>query len=304
VGIALTTGYYQESFGALLLFTTNFVAISAATAVTFLILGFRPTPAQKARREVQARSVRIALMMVLIVAILLTLFTYELAQEANYEANMRALVMDSVTEITGGRIVSADDLIIVGEIADESVPLAMDLTVRSTSSVPYAQVKELQDAISIGLQREVGLTMTVIRVTNLDPEVPPTFTPTPTATQTFTPGPTPTNTATATPTPTATNTATPLPTDTVTPPPTATPTVVPTDTAVPTPTPRTAVISSLYGLNLRAEPAADADILAFLSADTTVILLDGIETADNLSWQQIEVDGLVGWVSKQFLTLP
>lgn len=304
VGITLTNGLYSQSLGALLLFTTNFVAISAATAVTFFILGFRPTPAQKARREVQVRSVRIALLLVVIVALLLAIFTYRLAQDANYEAGVRALVRQSVVDVTGGRIAAPDDLLIEGDITNQSAPLTMDLTVRSTRSIPYVQVKELQDAISIGLQREVGLTMTVILVTNLDPEVPPTFTPTPTATQTATPGPTPTNTPTAIPTATATDTPTPLPTDTPTPLATATPTIVPTDTAVPTPTSHTAVINSPYGLNLRAGPGIEADILTFLPADAVVILLDGRETIDNLTWQQIETDGQAGWVADQFLELP
>ncbi|MCB9420695.1 MAG: DUF389 domain-containing protein [Ardenticatenaceae bacterium] len=304
VGITLTNGLYPQSLGALLLFTTNFVAISAATAVTFLILGFRPTAAQKARREVQTRSVRIALMFVVIVAAMLAGFTYRLAQESAYEADMRTLVMDSVTEVTGGRIVSPQDLLIVGEINNQSAPLSMDLTVRSTHSIPYMQAKELQDAISIGLQREVGLTMTVILVTNLDPEIPPTLTPTPTASNTPTPGPTPTETFTPTPSPLPTETPTAVPTDTPTPSPTDTPTIAPTDTAVPTPTPRTAVINSPYGLNLRAEPGTNAVIVTFLAPDTAVILLDGRETADNLTWQQIEVNGQTGWVSDRFLTMP
>ena len=304
VGITLTNGLYSQSLGALLLFTTNFVAISAATAVTFLVLGFRPTPAQKVRREVQQRSVRIALLLVVIIAFLLTVFTYRLAQDAAYEADMRALVADNVTEVTGGRVVSPEDLLIEGDITNLESPLVMDLTVRSTRSIPYLQVKELQDAISIGLQREVGLTMTVILVTNLNPEVPPTFTPTPTATNTPTPGPTPTETPPFTPTPLPTETPTAVPSDTPTPPPTETPTVVPTNTAVPTPTPRTAVINSPYGLNLRAEPGIDGEILTFLAPDAVVIVLGGRETADNLIWQQIEAESQIGWVSDQFLAIP
>ena len=300
-GITLTTGHFSESLGALLLFTTNFVAISAATALTFLILGFRPTPAQKAQREVQVRSVRLALILVVIIALLLTVFTYRLAQDAALEADTRTVVQQSVADVTGGRIVAPEDLIIQGDITDETAPLVMNLTVRSTRSIPFVRVKELQDAISIELQREVGLTMTVILVTNLDPETPPTQTPTPTPTPTFTPGPTPTPTPTFTPTPRPTDTPTPPPTDTPTPNPTDTPTPTPTATAVPTATPRTAVITTPYGLNLRAEPGRDADILAFLPTETVVILLDGLETADTLAWQQIEAGGQTGWVSADFL---
>ncbi len=301
IGITFTTGHFQESFGALLLFITNFVAISSATALTFFILGFRPTPAQKAQRQVQTRSVRLALMLVVIVALLLTIFTYRLAQDANRVAETRAIVQQSVIDITGAEIVSPDDLVIHGDVADGDAPLEMVLTAHSERPISYAKVAELQDAISIELQREVGLTLSVIEVKNLDPKIPPTQTFTPTPSSTFTPGPTPTATPTYTPTPLPTDTPTPLPTHTPTPLPADTPTPIPTDTPVPTPTRETAVITSLYGLNLRAEPDRDADIIAFLEADTVVVLLDGRETADGLDWRQIEVDGQIGWVSAAFL---
>ncbi|MCP4424524.1 MAG: DUF389 domain-containing protein [Chloroflexi bacterium] len=305
IGITLTTGHYEESMGAALLFATNLTAISSATALTFLILGFRPTPAQKARRQAQARSVRAALTLVVIVAALLTVFTARLVQDAEDEARTRDWVRQSVVEVTGARVVSPDDLVIYGDISDEEAPLAMELTARSARTIPHAKVEELQDAISIKLQREVGLTMTVILVTDLDPKVPPTQTPTPMPTSTFTPGPAPTAmptfTPTPTPTPTPTDTATPQPTDTATPAPTDTLTPTPTDTPIPTPTRETAVIISPYGLNLRAEPGRDAEILAFLATDTAVFLLDGQETADNIAWRQIEVNDQIGWVSAEFL---
>jgi uncharacterized membrane protein len=41
-GIAFAVGQPREGLGALLLFGTNFVAISFATAMVFLALGYRP----------------------------------------------------------------------------------------------------------------------------------------------------------------------------------------------------------------------------------------------------------------------
>jgi len=74
---------------------------------------------------------------------------------------------------------------------------------------------------------------------NFISEVPPTPTPTPTATPVPTPTPTltPTPTPTLTPTPTITPTPTPTLTPTATPTPTPTATIVPTPTLTPTPTP-------------------------------------------------------------------
>ncbi|MDX1414875.1 MAG: TIGR00341 family protein, partial [Candidatus Promineifilaceae bacterium] len=55
VGITFTAGYYVQSLGSLLLFVTNFVAIGTATALVFIILGFRPSTSQKARQRVRLR---------------------------------------------------------------------------------------------------------------------------------------------------------------------------------------------------------------------------------------------------------
>jgi uncharacterized hydrophobic protein (TIGR00271 family) len=309
VGITLVTGHFRESLGALLLFATNFVAISSATALVFLVLGFRPTPGQKGRREVQVRSVRVALLLLAIIAILLAAFTYQLTQESLVETHIRAVVRQSVAEVTGARLASPDDLEIEGNVNDLEAPLQMDLTARSTERVPHSKVVELQDRIGIELQRTVGLRLTVILVTELDPVVPPTQTPTPTATNTARPGVTPTSTPTPTFTPTATPTQTPTstPTKTPTPSPTATstPTATPTNTSTPTPTPTStppmAVVSYPFGLNMRAEPKLDSEVVLFLTQGTVVILLDAQETADGLSWQLVAFEGQTGWVSDLFL---
>lgn len=302
-GITLTTGHFRESFGALLLFATNLVSISCATAIVFLILGFRPTPAQKARREIQARSVRLALALLALITVLLAWFTYQLTQESLAETYIREVVTQSVTEITGARIASLSDLIIEGDVADDSAPLHMDLTARSTNRIPHAQVVELQDHISTALQRPVGLQLTVIQVTELDPVVPPTRTPTPTATNTPTPGPTPTatNTPTMTPSLPPTPSQTPAPTETTSSQPTETPAATATTTPLPTATPVTAVIDSPYGLNLRADPGRSGEVLALLETGTVVVVLDGRETADDQTWIQVAVDGQIGWVSEAFL---
>lgn len=302
VGISLTGGHWQEAAGAFLLFVTNFVAISSATALTFILLGFRPTPTQKERRSVQIRSVRAALVLLGLVSVLLIGFTYRLAQAENKKAQIHQVIITSVAAVTHAKVVdSAEDLRIEGDLLGDG-ELVLDITARSTREVPYDAVVALQDQISGALQREVRLTFTVIRVTELDPVQPPTQTSTPL------PGETPTATSTATlpPTATATQTAV-LPTNTATPEPTITETAVftPTPTDIPTITPTpppTALINSPFGLNLRATPSTTAPILTRLDDQTVVVLLGNSETSNGIVWQQISVNGLVGWVSQEFLT--
>ncbi len=304
VGISLTAGRYNHAFGAMLLFSANFVSISSATALMFLILGFRPTVNQKSRREVQARSGRVALISLGVVIALISGFTYQLAQEQARLTRIYEVVEVKLDEVAGATLDRTPEATFEGDL------LTLDITARSTSPLPHRIVEELQTAIGATLKDEgilesVALTLEVIEVTKLDPEIPPTLTPTPTPTLTFTPGPTPTATPTSTftptpqPTATATATATVLPTETPTQTPTATPTFTPT--ATPTATPRTAVITYPFGTNLRLEPRLDAPVLAVLSVDTIVVLLDGNATADGFTWQEVFLDGQVGWLSAEFL---
>ena len=297
-GISFASGNGTEGLGASLLFLTNFVAISTSAALMFLILGFRPMESQKERRTTKSRSTRVALVLLIVIAAILAWTTYQLAQETAEEARIQELAEEGVAAFTDGELVQIE----IGNLNEDV--LQLDLIVRSARPVPHSAVVELQEFMATELQREVAMTLTVIPTTQLDPFVPPTQTPTPTPSNTPTPGPTSTFTPTPTytptppsPTPTFTPSATATPTPTQTP----TPTNTATATATPTPTPRLAVVAYPYGLNMRAEPASDAELVAFLEQGTVVVLLDGRETTEEGEWQQVEVDGLVGWVLAEFL---
>ena len=121
------------------------------------------------------------------------------------------------------------------------------------------------------------------------------------------PAPTPTlPVATLAPqvTPLATEPAATLPAQT-------SPTVLPTSptaaaTAAPTATtaPQTATVSSGVGVWLRGAPSTTGEQLEWLLDGTTVTLLPGQETADDLLWQQVRTAaGVEGWVARDFLAV-
>ena len=305
-GIALANAIFTDTpfrlgLGALLLFSTNFIAITSAAILVFLALGFRPTVTQKERRSVQVRTVRLALVLLAAISVLLGLITYSLAQATAIQTQIRQVTTARVAEIPGAELVDVS----IGSLEDSILNLT--IVTRATQPITHEEVVHLQEAIGTDLQREVALELTVIDVTKLDPFTPPTLTPTPTATNTNTPGPTPTETATPTLTPTPTSTATPTPTASLTPrstpPETATPspTATPTPTETPTPTPRLATVTYPYGLNLRAAPDSTSALLAFLPQGTTVILLDETTTVDNVTWQAVIYDEQQGWLLAAYL---
>jgi hypothetical protein len=295
-GICLAGGYWQEGAGALLLFFTNFVAISSAAALVFIILGFRPTTTQKSRQTVRSRSARVALILLLLITGLLAYTSYRLVQANSIEAQIREVATTGVEEITNGELVDIE----IGNLNDDV--LELDLIVQSANQIRHAAVVDLQEYIATEIQREVAMTLTVIPTTELDPFLPPTQTPTATATNTPTAGPTltATPTPTYTPTPSPTATATETPTPTVTPSPTATATATPTMT--PSPTPPLATVEFAYGLNMRQDPTSNSPLVEFLEPGTVVILLGGQENNEEGAWQQVEADGQSGWVLAEFLT--
>jgi hypothetical protein len=294
-GISLANRFYQEFAGALLLFITNFVAISSAAALVFLVLGFRPTSAQKERRAIRSRSAIIAVLFLIVITLLVAYTTLRLAQTSAAEANIRQIAERGVAEITDAQLTEIN----IGDQRQDV--LQIDLIVRSARTIPHSRVVELQTFIATELQREVAMTLTVIPTTQLDPFLPPTFTPTPTATHTPTAGPTstitPIPTDTPSPTQTPTATATQMPTST------STPTPSPTDTPSPTPspTPPLAFVANDYGLNLRAEPDSNSTLLSYLEPGTEVILLESLEQGLEGEWQKIQVGDLTGWVLADFL---
>lgn len=199
VGIALATGHVRESAGALLLYSTNLVAIVAAAVLVFISLGFRPNQTQKAQRVVQQRTVRVAAILLGLITIVLGTTTVSLAREARLNARVHDVVELQTNAIEGVEFANLE----IEDLTDESQPLALQLTVRSTHAIAHSTVEALRDQIGTDLgpdlngDRQIAMTLTVIRVTMLDPEIPPTVTPTPQPTPSPLPTPGPTASATA-----------------------------------------------------------------------------------------------------------
>ena len=164
--------FLGDSLGALLLFATNFIAISTAAAFVFFVLGFRPTPSRKARREIQRRSSALALSILLAVGFTLGVTSFILARESATEGRIYSITTNLVKENLGARV---DNINIIKR---DKATINLSLTVISPAPIPHYQVVELQQQLAdefqaAGIADDVALTMSVIRVTELDPLNPP-----------------------------------------------------------------------------------------------------------------------------------
>lgn len=82
--------------------------------------------------------------------------------------------------------------------------------------------------------------------------------------------------------------------------PTNTPQPAPTETA--TPEPASATVSSEAGVWLRSSPGTESEQLEWVLDGEVIVLLPGLETADELEWQQVRTaEGNEGWVAVLYI---
>lgn len=62
-----------------------------------------------------------------------------------------------------------------------------------------------------------------------------------------------------------------------------------------------ALVVNTDALNLRADAALDAEVIAVLATGAAVSVVDGPISADGYSWYQVETDAGSGWVAGEFL---
>jgi uncharacterized hydrophobic protein (TIGR00271 family) len=232
IGIGLARWDGDVAGGALLLFTTNLVAISGTGGMVFLWLGFRPLPGKETRRRVFQGGVVGTVLLLVAVTIPLGLLTAQSWRDAALSRRIETALHEGLDNM---EYVAWDGQWEMEELDDGTIQL--EVLVRSSRTVRHGEVVDLQEQVAGHIQRPIELRLSLILTTQLDPLQPPTPTPTPLpgATATYTPSPTPTPTPTSTATPTATPTSTATPTTTPTATPTSTPRFTPTPTHTPTP---------------------------------------------------------------------
>ncbi len=306
--------------GALILFLTNLVAISAASGVIFFMMGFRPKlPDRNQRLNIFSGGVFSSAVLLMLMAWVLWTLSIGSFRQAALERAIDQVLVRQVSQLTPAASLDSWKFLET-EAGDQT--LRLEIQVQSTANPNHSSVVELQNRVVDGLRaagvlafdRPLALVLLVIPTTALDPLVPPTPTPTPTLTATPTPGPThtPTQTPPATPTHTATASATPTHTATASVTPTATATATPTPTATPTltptftPTPVSARVANTGGRGLRLRWTPGGSLAAVLAEGAVVTLLPERAEMDGLEWVRIQdSEGKTGWVAVDYLvTIP
>jgi len=283
VGLGLALGNSRIAGGALMLFLANLVAISAAGGLIFLWLGFQPAPGKQKHKRVFRSGVLGMMALLVVVSAVLGVLTVGALREATFQRTVQAALAEEIAVMDQ---VELADWQITG---DDGETVHMEIHVRATRTVLHQEIVNLQERVALRLQRPVALVLTVIPTIQLNPFVPPTFTPTPTPGPTFTPTPTSTPSPTATPSPAPTDTPTPTPASTPAP--------------MLTPTPVVAVVSGTGGRGLLLRWTPGGDIVETLREGERVEILYRSETAGGVDWVEVrDEQGRIGWVAAEYLT--
>jgi uncharacterized hydrophobic protein (TIGR00271 family) len=164
VGISLAAGHPQQALGALLLFMTNFVAMSSASILTFLLLGFRPTAAKKSRQNVQIVSMRLVVVLLAGVALLLAFTTYRVTEQSRVNNQIEALVNAGIadwgaTDIEG---------LTIGPLNEPT--LRITLTLKASQTINSEDVARFREFLAQELERDVHLRVRIVPTIYIDPE--------------------------------------------------------------------------------------------------------------------------------------
>jgi len=287
VGIGLAMGRLDVAGGTSLLFLTNAVTIAFAATAVFFLLGFVPRVESGAKRA--PRSLFISGLLTIILLGSLSYFSYGFVQDANQTKEIETVIREEVAKLGHPDLLEID----VNNVGET---LHIGLVVRTLKPLLYEDSVALQKALADRLQRPISVVINQVFAAALDPLVPPTYTPTPTATRTYTPGPSPTPTSTRTLrpslTPTVINTSTQTPTNT------PTNTLTPTNTT--TPFPAQVQNTQLPGLFLRQSPAGPE--ISRIRNLQELIVLYGHEIVAGIVWIEVmDEEGRIGWVPQVYL---
>lgn len=317
VGIGISRPDMEIAQGALVLFLTNLVAITAASGLVFFLLGFRPHLNKRGGLRVFSSGLVSSIILLIVMAWVLWALSINSFKQAALERTIDRILTEEIEKVKILGPSTTLDSWKVEEKDDPDKTLHIEVQIRSLKNPSHQSVVDFRERVANGL-REAGvmesdtqpltLVLLVVPTTALDPFIPPTSTPTPTFTATPTPGPT--HTPTNTPTPTSTNTPTttpsPPPTETRTPTATLTPTATPTDTATPTPTytptPVSAVVANTGGRGVRMRWTPGGPISATFSEGTVVRILYEREFVGRVEWLKVDAGGQrIGWIAAEYL---
>lgn len=161
VGIGLGYGLYSLAGGALLLFVTNLTAIILSAAIAFLLLGFRPTQAERGQRL--QRGMLLSLLIIFIIAIPLGYTTYNFQRQLERQKIVEDVLGEELTreraEVENVTITPAGD----GFVVNGTIFAYEDLT--------SEEISQIQDSLRQAVRAPVKIRARIVQATLVEVDI-------------------------------------------------------------------------------------------------------------------------------------
>ncbi len=289
IGIGIALDRIDVAGGAALLFITNTITIAFASVLVFFLHGFASYT--EIREHIVPRSLVYSLLLTIGLLGPLSFFSVKFFMEASENRLISEVVAKEVSRIPGAELIDMN-------VIRNSDEMDMRITIRTSSSLEYYQVVNLQKNIVDGIHKPVSLKVSQVLAKYLDPMIPPTFTPTAFIEPSATSETLPTNTHSKTSTSTFTLTPSSTPTSTITP--TRLPTLTPTNT----PTLSSGKVKRYILPEMKMYQVPNGPVIGIIHSGDEIILMDRSQTRNGLVWIEIQdKDGRIGWIPEVYVSV-
>jgi uncharacterized hydrophobic protein (TIGR00271 family) len=173
VGIGLAQQRMDISGGAMLLFTANCLAIIFVAALTFVLVGFRPSLRSEEQALISRTTLVLAGVLVVLIGGVLTSLTISIIAEAQENRIIRETLISGLSELNDSALVNFE------RYEQPEGHMQIVATIHTPYTLSISQVEAIQEELALALEQTVELKILMVRVTSLDPLVPPTPTPAP-----------------------------------------------------------------------------------------------------------------------------
>ena len=160
VGIGIALGDAAVALGALLLFTTNLVAIVFASAVVFLLLGIHP-PRHPERQRWLRQGLLISVISLVVISIPLGVVLFQTVERDRIESHAQAIVHQAVADLEPAELVNFSV-----EVTWRRVTVSG--TLYTSRDISDLDIEALDRALEEQLRRPVHIRLFAVQGTTLD----------------------------------------------------------------------------------------------------------------------------------------
>jgi len=161
VGVGIALGNASVAFGALLLFTTNFVAIVFAASAVFLLLGVRPAQQRAGSQQNLIQGLRYSIIALTLISIPLGVVLFQTIRQDRIQAQARQMIEEQVAEWNPNAQLVDYAVAFVGNVFQPHMEI--EGTVFTSDEEINYDVVALREELEAELRPDVSLNLLVVQ---------------------------------------------------------------------------------------------------------------------------------------------